>query len=218
VLQLDDKEFVVFCGEKEYVVPIPQGDVQIDYTVLADGPCAIYVAFGEKSVPLDVGHKLMGRLLVADVRWMMVKPEKKTTMVAIRVLHRERHLSDKNDGLSAVVQVPDREPYDVRAMVRRLVGQELDDARGRTYDGPELDELVPDDVDPEFGMGHVQLEEDDELEEILHDARARARAARSGKGRAGEGQGGEGGNIGGEPPPPANGREPAERPPATAKS
>jgi len=190
-------KFEMFSGKKEYAIDLEDGDCQLDYLVLSDCPCAVYVACGDKVLPIAVGVRCQGRVLVRDAKWIMIKPEKVSACVAIQVYHARRRITDHNDGKPVAVYVPQLPPIDLRAQVNRLVAQRLEESDSYLIerDDPEL----PDDIDDEFGAGSTQLEEDEEIEEYLHAQRERAAAAKAGKGGKAEGKGGsetDGGEAG----------------------
>jgi len=175
---LKAEEFVCHVGSTEYQLAVEPGDCQLDYFLLADGEVQLYISLGDTVLPLAVGSTIRGRVLVKDAKWLLVKT-KKTTLVAAQVFQAPRRLIDTNDRVPVAMHVPTAPPVDLRAMVDRLLAQKLEE-RGEyqvEMTNEDLEDLYPEDVDTEFGPGHVQLEEDDEIEEILHAERARRKAA-----------------------------------------
>jgi len=171
MLTLSAEKFEFKSGADSYAIDLEDGDCQLDYLVLSDMQCAVYLGLGDKVLPIAVGTRVSGRLLVKDAHWLMVKPENPAAQVAIQVFHVARRVVDANDGKPVAVYVPTLPPVDLRAQVSRLVAQRLEETDSYLIDRdpPEL----PDDLDEEFGPGSVQLEDDDEIEEHLNALRKR---------------------------------------------
>jgi len=198
-LELRPSEFVIQNGATEYQLAVEPGDCQIDYFVLADAEVQLYICCGEAVIPLAVGTSVRGHLLVKDAKWLMLKTQKKSTIIAARVFQAPRRLIDVNDRKPVAMHVPTAPPVDLRTMVDRIVGQRLEE-RGQyqvEITNEDLEDLYPEDVDTEFGPGHVQLEEDEDIYEEL----ARRKAARDAARKGSKGKGG--------PETPAAGKEPA---------
>jgi len=201
-------EFVCHTGSTEYELAVEPGDCQIDYFILADTEVQLYVCLGDKVLPLAVGTNLRGRILVKDARWLLLKAPKKTAIVASQVFQSPRRLIDVNDRKPVAMHVPTAPPVDLRTMVDRILGQKLEE-RGQyqvEMTNEDLEDLYPEDVDTEFGPGHVQLEEDEDIYEELSRRKAARDAARKGS----KGKGGAKAPSGGEASAPAGGDRPAE--------
>lgn len=206
---LKAEEFVCHNGSTEYQLAVEPGDCQLDYFILADGEVQLYIALGETVLPLAVGSTIRGRVLVKDARWLMVRTAKKSTIVAAQVFQNPRRLIDTNDRKPVAMHVPTNPPVDIRQMVDRILAQKLEE-RGQyqvEMTNEDLEDLYPEDVDTEFGPGHVQLEEDEDIYEELARRKAAKDAARKGR----KGKGGAEAPAGGETPAPTNGGRSEER-------
>lgn len=175
-------QYQVYQGEESYEVPLPKGDLQLDYEVMADGPVSVYLGLAGKVLPVDHGSKVSGMLLVCDAELVIVKPVKKATMCAISVYSAPRKLIDYNDGKPHTVHLPVPPVVNLQEMAMRLVGAKLE-APDVDITPEELADMYPDDVDTEFGAGYVQLEEDEEIYDALS---KREKDSKSGKGSAKE--------------------------------
>lgn len=204
MITLVAEQFEVYEGKKEYVVDLVDGDSQIDFHIRSDTDVAVYVALGDKVIPLGKGTVLKDRLMVKDVKWMMVVPAKQSAQVAIQVFQVPRTLKEVNDGKPVAVFVPEPPPIDLRAQVNRLIAQKLEQQGEYLVDPEDID--LPADMDEEFGVGSTQLQDDDELEEMIDDAqRKREEAVRKSQGGQAEGEEGEGGVPEGERADPDGG-------------
>lgn len=204
-------QFEVKTGETYYEVPLPAGDCQVDYTIMADGEVALYAGFEGKVVPIDHGTKLNGVLYIKDAEMLAIRTARKGIAVAIQVFHAERRLTDINDGKPLAVHVPTPPKMDLQQMMMRMVGQKPEHQLGDLELTPEeIQEQFPDDVDTEFGPGYVQLEED---EDIIDALRQRETNTKKGKGSADSGEEGKGSVVRGKQGG-AKKREEPPKPPA----
>lgn len=215
ILYIDAAEFEVKSGEAEYALELPSGDCQLDYRVFADGDVALYLSAGAKVVPLDVGTRLTGRVMVRDAKWLLVKPAKKSTQVAISVHHAARRLTEYNSGKPVAVFVPEPPKVDLKTMVSRILAERGEAPPDIEFGPEDLADLMPDDVDTEFGTGFTQLEDDEDIADALRkreeDHEARKRGARERPGGRREAEAGvRGDSDRSEPPEPAT--PPAEEP------
>lgn len=202
-------EFVCHNGSTEYQLAVEQGDCQLDYFILADAEIQLYVSLGDTVLPLAVGTTLRGRILVKDAKWLMVRTAKKSTIIAAQVFQYRRRLIDENDRKPVAMHVPAAPPVDIRQMVDRLLAQKLEE-RGEyqvEMTAEDLEDMYPEDVDTEFGPGHVQLEEDEDIYEELARRKAAKDAARKGR----EGKGGAETPAGRKAPAAEGGGRPEER-------
>lgn len=170
-------DFDVKTGDKEYVIDLEDGDLQLDYLFYCDRPFQLYIGMGDKVIPLGAGFTMQGRLRIKDARWLMLKTEK-TAQLACQVFAQTVAITERLDYTPLVVSIAPPPSVDMRAMVSRLVGQALEETHGRGKQEVEIDELVgdlPDDVDPEFGPGFMDLDEE-RTESYIHAVRERQRA------------------------------------------
>jgi len=205
---LKAEEFVCHTGSTEYQLAVEPGDCQIDFYLLSDTEIQLYLSLGDKVLPIAVGTTVRGRLLVKDARWLMVKTGKKSAIIASQVFQNPRRLIDVNDRKPVAMHVPTAPPVDLRTMVDRIVGQRLEE-RGQyqvEITNEDLEDLYPEDVDTEFGPGHVQLEEDEDIYEELSRRKAARDAARKGS----QGKGGTEAPAAGKAPAPTSGGGQAE--------
>lgn len=207
-------DFVQITGDTEHELHIPRGDQAIEYAVYSDTESWLYLHCESVVIPLAHGLSYSGRVLVRDAKWLLLRVAKKSAVVAARVASEERRLRDTNSGKPVATHVPAPPPLDVLAMARRLVGQKED--RGGEYLTPEdLEEMFPDDVDTEFGPGHVQLEEDEDIEDAIQARRARKAAQRASQNQPNQRAAGKEGDAGSERRSSDRGK-PAERRPKEA--
>lgn len=210
-LIISKDQFDVKTGETYYEVPLPTGDCQVDYTILADGEVSLYAGFQGKVVPIDHGVKLNGVLFIKDAEMLAIRTARKSIAVAIQVYHAERRLTDVNDGKPLAVHVPTPPTMNLQEMMMRMVGQKPEHQLADMELSPEeIQEQYPDDVDTEFGPGYVQLEEDEEIYDAL---KAREANLKKGKGGSDKGKRGEGGVAGDEQDGPEDRKKP-EKPTA----
>lgn len=181
MLILDPERYDVRMGEADYAVELGGGDRQVDYSILCDCECAVYIGAGkDKGIPIAVGTNVRGRVLVKEAQWLLVKPAKRTAVVAIQVMACERRIQDPVDGKPLAVFVPELPPINLMDHMRRLVGQKAEEED--IYIQMDEEDLFPDDIDAEFGSGSMQFEEDDEIAEVIeNEIRARREAAEAGK-------------------------------------
>lgn len=172
VLRAEDYD--VKTGEKEYVIELQRGDVQIDYVFYADKIVHLYVGLGVKVIPFGSGFCVQGRLRIKDGQWIMIKTMKEA-LVACQVFVKEITISETLDMTPSMVNMVPPPVVDMRAMVDRLVAQKLEDTYGKGRLEVEVDELLddmPDDVDKDFGVGFMDMDEE-HTEQMIQKVRAR---------------------------------------------
>lgn len=182
--------FEQLSGETEYELTIPRGDQAIEYAVYCDTEAWLYVHCESVVIPIAHGLSFSGRALVRDAKWLVLRVARKTAIVAVRVASEERRLSDKNSGKPVATHVPAPPALDVLAMARRLVGQR-EDVPLEGFSAEDLEDLVPDDVDTEFGLGYTQLEEDEDIIDAVQAKRERDKAAKPPEDKPTEGPSGK---------------------------
>jgi len=163
VLKAD--RYAVHTGKHEYVVQLEPGDCQIDFDCRADDCIRLYLGLGNKTIPVGRGDHVHGRLFVEDAQWIMIRTDKKT-MVAACVTQVTRSIVSRHDPVPCAVIAPEAPVVDLRTMVSRLVGQQLEEVNGpgaQEVDLSDIIEELPDDMDPEFGVGFMELDEDTAL-------------------------------------------------------
>lgn len=166
---VDPGIITVLTGETQHLIDLPDGDCQVDYDIRADGECKLYwiVADDGVLIPEALGAFLKGRRRVRHLKGMAVRCSK-STRVGITVYHQQVQIVDPLNDEPVEIITPEMPPMSLAQMVGGLVAQEL---ASRGVDDDQLDpediiedmiESMPDDIDPEFGPGNMEL--DDEME------------------------------------------------------
>lgn len=163
--------FSVVSGQSEYVIDVPDGDCQLDYWIMSDGWCTLYLSSDAHVMPLECGYSISGRCLVRGAKALIVKAAP-TAAVAIRVFHSEATVADPIDDKPIAVAIPEPQQIPlseligrvvadrVRAEVAALTGKEPEDLE---VDVDDLLEDLPPDIDEEFGPGHMEMDDDGPL-------------------------------------------------------
>lgn len=163
---IDPSKITVLHGKEQYNVDLPDGDCQVDYSVCADGVVAAYVAAGSEVIPVAVGHLLRGRIRVRACCGFVVRADK-STVVGLEVYHSPITIDEKLDLTPVAIAEPNQS-IPLHMLIARGVREELS-RRGGDDVEVDLEELdYPEDVDEDFGFGHMEPDE-----EMISKARGR---------------------------------------------
>lgn len=199
---VDVDTFTLKKGREKYEVDLPDGHCQIDYELYSDGPLVLFVVAGKSVLPLDRGHRLCGRSRVRDMKSLLIRPDDKSQIVAIRVYHKELKVLEPLDDTPVEIVEPEGTSMSIYDMVGRIVGEHLVQ-QGVAEEQVSIEELVedlPGDVDAEFGPGFMEMDEEYEKKRAARVERGKS-MRRDGRMPDGEksGEDGDGQDTGGEP-------------------
>lgn len=160
---IDPSSYSVNFGKKEYLADIPDGDQQIRYDIRADGEVEVYLGAGDLGIPIGNGRHITGTLRVYDARFIIMRCAE-TTRVAASIRTAPITRREREDDTPVDISVPEPMQINLQAMVSRLVGEALAANNADTMIAVD-DHIMglPDDVDPEFGPGFMEMTEDEEI-------------------------------------------------------
>ena len=158
---VDSSRVTVLSDKPQHEIDLPDGDVQMEYDIRSTGNVEMFLVAGEKLIPFDKGHKLRGIEKVRDVNGLVLRPEKKTQLIGVEIYLDTVTLGETGDDRPVEIAEPAPLTMSIHEMVGRVVGEAMSEATG--VDKIDIGELVddlPDDVDPEFGPGYMEMDED----------------------------------------------------------
>lgn len=158
-------QYVTGHGKTDYFVDVPNGDCQVQIDVRSSKPHTVYLHTSDDVAVAPVcyaqGTHTYATFNVAGLTHIRIAANK-DAVVSYRVQHRLRKMADPiNDEIVSLPVPPPQIP--LATLVSRAVGERLSELTGETNPQIDLEELIddlPDDVDPEFGPGAMEMDEE----------------------------------------------------------
>lgn len=152
-------------GQTSYVVDVPDGDCQVELDIRSNKDVCVQLHTDidpkKPGLVYATGKAVFGRFNVAGLLAISLNCSK-DAIVSYKVQHRLRKMSDPiNDEIVSLPVPPPQIP--LQDLVSRIVGERLQEATGEKDPQVDLEELIEDlpyDVDEEFGIGHMEVDED----------------------------------------------------------
>ena len=157
---INPEKFDILTGENDYFIDLPDGDCQVKYHIRSDASVTLWACCEDKKrIPLETGNIIEGVLRIQRLKGLGISAAKKT-VVAVQVYHREMKLIDPINDKPVEVAMPEPLRITLNDLVSRAVGDALRQQNQGEDVEIELDELFEDDIDPEFGYGHMEPDTD----------------------------------------------------------
>lgn len=156
-------QYITGHGKTEYICDVPDGDCQVQLDVRSSKPHTVYLHTSNdpEVAPTVYGHgtTTYGVFNVKGLTAIRISTSK-DTVISYRVQHRLRKMADPiNDEIVSLPVPPPQIP--LATLVSRAVGERLSELTGEKNPQIDLEELIddlPDDVDPEFGPGSMEMD------------------------------------------------------------